>query len=140
MLLMLLGCFRTTSDAPFELGRLRSAMLVPDDLGGVLLLSDREMTCGGFLDEVSNRVDEVDSTVWNDNGVLIQLWNDGTLDGTYVQNLTPFSTGQWFAAAGFDEGVIYDDPTPGTLELTGQEGHLQTGWMSARFEATTCTD
>mgnify|MGYP006928163208 CR=1 FL=1 len=141
MTLLLLGCFRSAGDAPFELGRLRAAMMEVQDTTAIVLLSDNDMTCGGFLDELNNRLDEVDSTLWEDNGVLLQLWHDGTLNGAYIQNAVPLDQpARAFFTRAFEDGVVYDDPTLGTLEMAGTEGVLDTGWARARFDATLCTE
>ena len=89
MLLALLGCLRATSDAPFTLGRLRTALLARDGDTALILLTDAELTCGRLEQERDNQVDEDQTTLWNDRGVLLQLWFEESLEGLYVHGVVP---------------------------------------------------
>ncbi len=141
MLLLALGCLRATHEAPFSLGRLKSALLAQQDTTAIVLLTDAELSCGAFEQELNNQVPEEDTTLWSARGVLLQLWLDGDLEGTYLQGSVPLSHGRTFQTVAFDRGEVWDDDHPATLELgEGGQGLLEGTWVEARFTAEPCGD
>jgi len=139
VLLLALGCLRATHEAPFRLGRLKSALLAEEDTTAFILLTDADLSCGAFEEELTNQVAEEDTTLWTERGVLLQLWLDGELEGTYLQGAVPLSHGRTFQTVAFDRGEVWDDDHPAILELgeSGQ-GHLEGTWVEARFTAQRC--
>ena len=110
MLLLLLGCtsMRSTSDAPFDLGRLQSALWFesawssPDDGWGnaTVLLVDEEFSCAKLEAELSGEIERRDSIIWTASGLLLTLqWQDTDganlgWAGDYYQGTT--STGYYY--------------------------------------------
>lgn len=140
-LLLLVGCLRATSDAPFELGRLRTALVLPEGDTALVLLTDAELTCGRLASERDNQVDEDQTILWNDRGVMLQLWFEEGLEGLYVQGAVPLNEPRIFLTTAFDRGEVWQDNHPATLDLSAEgEGDLDGQWVKASFRAEICPE
>ncbi|MCP4919956.1 MAG: hypothetical protein GY913_23890 [Proteobacteria bacterium] len=118
MLWLALSCtnMSSTRDAPFDLGRLKSALWfeaawsAPESGFGTatILLLDEDFTCGQLHKELSGETERKDSILWTASGLLLSLdWrdSDGTnlgWEGDYYQGTYSMGSYYYYYAEGTD--------------------------------------